>query len=160
MKYQDGIFNAVNQLREALRDANVTAEIQVKFGSASEMFAVCGLEKRTEEPLIMYPGSDVEFRFCSREEPKFLTIKAKDIIPYRHALWCRIGEGKPFANPIVHKRMSDDGLRVCLGLDSHQGFFAGPEQDVDNIVAIDGWMPNDREEREAKFQAELARLAK
>lgn len=86
-------------------------------------------------------------------DPHFEKVRAIDVVPYRWALWCSVGEERqPFANQICHVAWSSDGESVVFGLDSHNAFCAAPE-DVLELVPQHGWEPDDVAERHAKFLA-------
>jgi hypothetical protein len=61
-------------------------------------------------------------------KPETVRVQARNVVPYRYALWCRIEGGKPFANEIVGKRPSDNGTHLWLMLDSHNFIKAEPDE--------------------------------
>lgn len=87
------------------------------------------------------------------KKPRMKSVRAIDVVPYRWALWCSVGDDpRPFENLIVHAGWFDDGERIAFGLDSHNGFSAAPD-DVLELVPQHGWEPQDADEQHAKFLA-------
>lgn len=69
----------------------------------------------------------------TKPEPTIVQKRAIDITPYNHGIWCSISDGEPFTNTIVHRRWSEDGAEIVFGLDSHNAFFAAPDELVDAV---------------------------
>jgi hypothetical protein len=72
-----------------------------------------------------------------QECPPTIMVRARDIKPYHYALWCRIEDGKPFANDIVGVRWSEDGTKLWFMLESHNFFDALPDEMVE-VVEMKG----------------------
>ena len=72
--------------------------------------------------------------------PPSQKVKAIDVKPYRWALWCVVDGGPPFANEIVHRVWTDSGRRIAFGLDSHNGFTADPDEELDLIPHCSPYM--------------------
>lgn len=91
--------------------------------------------------------------------PETKKVKAIDVMPYRWALWCTLGDSKPFANLIVHRQWDSDGKRIVFGLDSHNFYFAAPDAELDLIPADMSTIPADllarMDARDAKTMAEI-----
>lgn len=67
------------------------------------------------------------------KEPDCITIKARDLVPYKHAVWCSVGGGKPFANTVYGVRWTDDGM-ISACLDTHNFLIEPPDADLNFIV--------------------------
>jgi hypothetical protein len=92
------------------------------------------------------------------KEPTIIQKQARDVTPYYHGIWCSIGDGKPFINPIVHRRWSNDGTKVLFGLDSHNFYSAKPDQWI-SVVEIEPSCPPSVLERNMKRDAaEMANI--
>lgn len=64
---------------------------------------------------------------------KKVTIKACEIQPYKHALWCSVGDCKePFWNDYVVKRWYENGEKIRFMLDS----FNYDEHSPDELVEV------------------------
>ena len=51
-------------------------------------------------------------------KPPTVMVLAREIIPYRHAIWCMVGDHpRPLVNEIVHKKWSSDG-KVSIMLET------------------------------------------
>jgi hypothetical protein len=61
-------------------------------------------------------------------DPQQIEIRAIDIVPYEHALWCSIGDSKPFANTIEHRGWDDDGEHIWFMLGTHNFYKAAPDE--------------------------------
>ena len=68
-------------------------------------------------------------------EPSMEKIRAADVGSFRWGLWCSIADGKPFTNPIVSARWSEDGESIWFMLDSHNFYNAKPD-DVLELVRL------------------------
>lgn len=55
----------------------------------------------------------------SEVEPEQIEVRAINIVPYEHALWCTVGDSKPFANTIARRSWSEDGESIWFMLDTH-----------------------------------------
>lgn len=62
------------------------------------------------------------------QEPEQIEVRAIDIVPYEHAIWCSVGDSAPFANSIVSRRWSEDGKHIWFMLDSHNFHKAAPDE--------------------------------
>lgn len=89
-----------------------------------------------------------------KDEPKYVKIKARDILPYRYAVWCTVGGSEPHANEIVHRRVDEDG-KIWFGLDSHN--FDGPYDPDDEPTCIISYEGRYGAEFLAKVDADEAR---
>ena len=70
------------------------------------------------------------------DEPKQVKKRAIDVTPYQHSIWCVVGSGEPFANPIVLRKWSDKGDKIVFMLDSHNFLFAYPDEEIDVIESV------------------------
>jgi hypothetical protein len=61
-------------------------------------------------------------------EPTIVHKRAIDVTPYRHALWCTVGGGEPFANTIVYRKWDEGGSAIVFMLDSHNFCAARPDE--------------------------------
>lgn len=77
------------------------------------------------------------------EEPQFQLVKARDVIPYHWALWCTVGDSKPFANVIVMARWSEDGKRIVFMLDTHNFDQADPDEELELVPCDVSHMSSD-----------------
>lgn len=94
------------------------------------------------------------------EKPEMCRVKARDVVPYHWALWCSIEDGKPFANEIVHVSWSDDGERIWFGLETHNAFSAGPDEEVELVpheCSMSADLREDVRKRHAKVIADRPR---
>lgn len=64
-----------------------------------------------------------------------MKIKMRDLVPYKHGQWCRVGDSEPFLNPIVSMRWHGDG-RLSAMLDSHNFLIEWPDTEVDFIEEL------------------------
>ena len=64
----------------------------------------------------------------AEEGPETVGVKATEARPYRYAVWCTIGSGKPFANTIVGGNWSEDGQKLWLWLDTHSFLETDPDE--------------------------------
>lgn len=69
--------------------------------------------------------------------PSTVMVRARDIKPYHYALWCRIQDGKPFANDIVGVRWNEDGTHLWFMLESHNFYMVGPDEMVEVVEVKD-----------------------
>lgn len=84
------------------------------------------------------------------DSPPFVTIKARDLVPYKHAVWCTVdGIKEPFANVIMHVRWSLDGAKILIGLDSHNFDSYGHDDEADCVVERENLSPRERQRIEA-----------
>lgn len=68
------------------------------------------------------------------DEPTFVTVHARDLVPHKHAIWCTVGDcPEPFANEIVSVRWRDDG-QIGIMLDSHNFDRFDPDALVECVV--------------------------
>lgn len=83
-------------------------------------------------------------------------VKALDVVPFRWALWCRIGDGEPFANPIVSAKWLEDG-RIGFMLDSHNFLIVEPDAELElipqDVSKFPASMLSDIDRRHRDFQA-------
>lgn len=68
-----------------------------------------------------------------KTEPECVPIKARDLVPHKHAVWCSVGGSKPFANPVYMVRWTDDGM-ISAALDCHVFLVEHPDAVLDCIV--------------------------
>jgi hypothetical protein len=67
-----------------------------------------------------------------KPEPKPVTIRAVDVIPYKHALWYSVaGVDGPFWNDVVGKAWSKDGTTVIILLESFNSMFRAPDTELE-----------------------------
>ncbi len=76
--------------------------------------------------------------------------RAIDVTPYEHAIWCTVGDSKPYANTIVSRRWSEDGAKIWFMLDSHNFLSAAPDEEIDVVENETGFY-------NAAFQADRLR---
>ena len=80
----------------------------------------------------------------SDQEPKTVMIKPTDARPYRYAIWCTVGSGKPFPNTIVGGNWSEDGKTLGLWLDTHNYLQVDPDKEIevvpDNYTMTDEYL--------------------
>lgn len=67
------------------------------------------------------------------DEPSFARVKARDLVPYRHAVWSSIRNGPPFANTVMIVQWTSDG-RISVMLDSHNFLHEEPDAYVDCVI--------------------------
>ena len=67
-------------------------------------------------------------------EPAQIKVKARELRPYHHGIWCSIEGGTPFTNEIVIVAWMDDGKRIKCMLESHN-FLTGldPDEEVEVV---------------------------
>lgn len=73
----------------------------------------------------------------SEKKPETVKVRARDVKPYHYAIWCSIGDGKPFANDIVSMRWSEDGKSIWFMLESHNFDCVKPDDIIDLIEVKD-----------------------
>jgi len=66
---------------------------------------------------------------CPGWAPLTIEVKATDLKPYHHGIWCSVAGGKPFVNPIVLLKWAKDG-RISAMLDSHNFASWAPDEMV------------------------------
>ena len=94
------------------------------------------------------------------DTPEMVKIRAIDVKPYHYFLWCRIGNGEPFANEIVYRKWSDDGKRIVFGLETHNYYFAEPDEMMELIpVKLGTRSAETMAERDARDAERMARPA-
>ena len=64
--------------------------------------------------------------------PIAVTIKARDVLPCRYAIWCTINGGNKFLNEIATRRLDADG-RICFMLDSFNFMWKYPDELVEVV---------------------------
>lgn len=80
------------------------------------------------------------------DSPSFVTIKARDLVPYKHAVWCTVdGVKEPFANVIVSVRWSTDGAKILIMLDSHNFDSYDADGEADCVVERENLSPWERQ---------------
>lgn len=67
------------------------------------------------------------------DEPKSTRVRARDVAPYAWGLWSSVEGGKPFLNEVMGVHWSEDGTEIILGLDSHNFYFAKPDEEIDLV---------------------------
>lgn len=67
-------------------------------------------------------------------------IKVLDVAPYRHGVYCTVGDGAPIVNDIVVKDWSEDGESVVFMLETHNFLFCPPDGEMD-VVVLGGGVP-------------------
>lgn len=93
---------------------------------------------------------------ADKDAPVVVQKKAIDVTPYNHALWCSVGDSKPFANTIYWRSWSDDGTKILFGLDTHNGFSAAPDELV-GVVEVRG--PESAEYLAEKLREDAEKMA-
>jgi len=68
-------------------------------------------------------------------DPEVGEVRAIDIVPYEHAIYCTVADSEPFSNPIVHRHWSEDGESIWFMLESHNFLSAKPDAMVKNVVS-------------------------
>ena len=63
-------------------------------------------------------------------EPEQVEVLGIDVTPYDYAIWCSVGDGKPFANTIEHRSWSDDGQHIWLMLGTHNFYKCKADEPV------------------------------
>lgn len=71
------------------------------------------------------------------DEPPQVRKRALDVTPLEHGIWCSIEGGAPFVNTIVLRRWSEDGARVVFMLDSHNFYFAAPDEEIEVVERVE-----------------------
>lgn len=74
--------------------------------------------------------------------PKLEKVKAIDVKPYHYALWCSIEDDKPFANEICLRKWTDDGEKIVFMLESHNFYFAEPDEMIEVIALSEATYAN------------------
>ncbi len=64
-------------------------------------------------------------------EPTIITVRAADVRPYLHGVWCQLGERK-LAIEVCHKRWGENG-QVILGLDTHHVIGVGADEPIEVV---------------------------
>lgn len=63
------------------------------------------------------------------EEPAQIEVRAIDVVPDEHAIWCTVGDRTtPFANTIEFRSWSQDGDFIWFLLGTHNTYKAKPEE--------------------------------
>lgn len=73
-------------------------------------------------------------------KPETQQVRASDVKPYEWSQWCRIEDGEPFANEIVHVRPADDGIHLWFMLDSHNFMKVKPD-DMLELIPVERKRP-------------------
>ena len=89
--------------------------------------------------------------------PKTQKVRARDVRPYRWAVWCRVVGGEPHANTIVYRYPPESG-GITFGLDSHTFFGAETDEELDLIPHDCGMSAESLADIDAKFDAENAAM--
>lgn len=66
-------------------------------------------------------------------QPTFVRKRAIDVTPWRHAIWCTVGGGKPFANTIESRSWCENGTRIWFLLGTHNFYSARPDETIEVI---------------------------
>ena len=69
-------------------------------------------------------------------EPRIVRKKARDVVPYYHAIWCSVGGGEPFANTVELFRWSPDGEEITLMLGTFNFLSAGADEEIDTVEVV------------------------
>jgi len=62
------------------------------------------------------------------KEPKIKQVRALEVVPHFHGIWCSIQDGEPFVNEIAMRKWSDDGKQIWFMLESHNFVSAEPDE--------------------------------
>lgn len=66
--------------------------------------------------------------------PEQIEVRAIDVVPYEHAIWCSVGGGEPFSNTIELRSWSEDGEHIWFMLGTHNFYKAKPDEMVRVVV--------------------------
>lgn len=70
---------------------------------------------------------------AEEEAPTIIQVRAIDVKPNHYGIWCSIAGRKPFINPIVLRRWSEDGQQISFMLDSHNFQFCKWDEMMDVV---------------------------
>lgn len=86
-------------------------------------------------------------------KPPTMKVLAREIIPYRHAIWCMVGDHpRPMVNEIVSKTWGSDGhVRIMLETFNFDSFTPDTLVEVVEVPWSD-WARNTWEGREEAFR--------
>ena len=60
-------------------------------------------------------------------------IKARDVRPYKYALWCTV-DGREIDNEIVVVKWSEDGEKIWMMLETHNFHSALPDEELELVL--------------------------
>lgn len=74
------------------------------------------------------------------DSPELKRVRARDVVPYHWAVWCTVGDGKPFGNTVEHVSWSEDGEHLWFLLGTHNTYKAKPDEEVELVPCDVSWM--------------------